>query len=84
MTLYINCCTRQDSRTDRLARALLASLGDHEELRLYDEPLRPLAVDCFGIPHVKLLTAEGLDIAGNDPEAILQRAIADYGLTAAD
>lgn len=186
MTLYINCCTRQDSRTDRLARALLASLGGYEELRLYDEPLRPLdarrlmqrdallarrahgdemfryarqfaaadriviaaplwdlsfpaqlkvyleniyvtgivtrydeegrpvglcsaetlyyvataggpydgrygyeylrtlAVDCFGIPDVKLLTAEGLDIKGNDPEAILQKAIADYGLTDAD
>ena len=36
MTLYINCCPRRESRTDRLARALLAKLGDYEELRLYD------------------------------------------------
>lgn len=42
MTLYINCCPRRESRTDRLARALLAKLGDYEELRLYDEPLQAL------------------------------------------
>ena len=42
MILYINCCARRDSRTDRLARALLEKLGDYEELRLYEEPLRPL------------------------------------------
>ena len=42
MTLYINACARPDSRTDRLARALLATLGDYEELRLYDLPLLPL------------------------------------------
>lgn len=42
MTLYINCCPRPDSRTDRLARALLKKLGEYEELRLYDEPLLPL------------------------------------------
>ena len=177
MILYINCCTREDSRTDRLARALLEELGDYEELRLYEEPLRPLeaeslarrdellarkdygnemfryarqfaaadtivvaaplwdlsfpsqlkvyieniyvtcvvtrydesgqpvglcrgeklyyvstsggpfdgrygyeylksmATECFGISSVELVTAEGLDIWGNDPEAILQRAI---------
>ena len=27
MTLYINCCPRMNSRTDRLARALLKKLG---------------------------------------------------------
>ena len=42
MTLYINACARPGSRTDRLARALLATLGDYEELRLYDLPLLPL------------------------------------------
>lgn len=36
MILYINCCARRDSRTDRLARALLEKLGDYEELRLYE------------------------------------------------
>ena len=42
MTLFINCCAREDSRTERLARALLKTSGDCEELRLYDEPLHPL------------------------------------------
>ncbi len=42
MTLFINCCAREDSRTERLARALLKALGEYEELRLYDEPLHPL------------------------------------------
>ena len=45
MILYINCCARRDSRTDRLARALLEKLGDYEELRLYEEPLRPLEAE---------------------------------------
>ena len=47
MTLYINACARPGSRTDRLARALLATLGDYEELRLYDLPLLPLNTDDF-------------------------------------
>ena len=42
MTLFINCCPRGESRTERLARALLRTLGEYEELRLYDEPLHPL------------------------------------------
>ena len=42
MILYVNCCPRENSRTDRLARALLDTLGAYEQLRLYDEPLRPL------------------------------------------
>ena len=42
MTLWINCCPRAASRTERLARALLKTLGEYEELRLYDEPLHPL------------------------------------------
>ena len=42
MTLFINCCAREDSRTERLARALLKTLGEYEELCLYDEPLHPL------------------------------------------
>ena len=48
MTLYINCCPRMNSRTDRLARALLKKLGEYEELRLYDEPIR--AMDPSGCP----------------------------------
>ena len=42
MTLFINCCPREASRTERLARALLKTLGEYKELRLYDEPLHPL------------------------------------------
>ena len=159
MILYVNACARPDSRTDRLARALLQKLGPYEELRLYDEPLRPMdahrialrdallsqkdygaemfryarqfaaaeqivlsaplwdlsfpaqlkiylenifvtgivtrysdprfgfdqlramATENFGIPEAELVKAELLDIDGCDPEAILHKAMADYGLT---
>ena len=44
MTLYINCCVREESRTDRLARAVLHKLGgDFTELNLeqgdYSDPM---------------------------------------------
>ena len=43
MTLYINCCIREDSRTDRLARALIKKLGDRtEEVRPAQMGLMPL------------------------------------------
>ena len=43
MILYINCCVRAESRTDRLARAVLQKLGgDYTELKLYKEKLSPL------------------------------------------
>ena len=43
MTLYINCCVREESRTDRLARAVLQKLGGNfTELKLYEENLKPL------------------------------------------
>ena len=42
MTLYINCCPRKDSRTNKLAQALLSTLGEYEELRLYDTDIQPL------------------------------------------
>ena len=43
MTLYINCCVREESRTDRLARAVLQKLGgDFTELNLYEVNLKPL------------------------------------------
>ena len=57
MTLYINCCPRMNSRTDRLARALLKKLGEYEELRLYDEPIR--AMDPQRLPHREELLARG-------------------------
>ena len=44
MILYINCCVRENSRTDRLARAVLGKLGgEYEELYLPDENLQPLS-----------------------------------------
>ena len=46
MTLYINCCIREESRTDRLARAVLQKLGgDFTELKLYEANLKPLDRD---------------------------------------
>ena len=43
MTLYINCCARKESRTNRLAKVVLQKLGeDFTELNLYEENLRPL------------------------------------------
>lgn len=43
MTLYINCCVREESRTDRLARAVLQRCGGEiAELNLYEENLKPL------------------------------------------
>ena len=43
MTLYINCCLRKESRTNRLAKAVLQKLGGgYTELKLYEENLRPL------------------------------------------
>ena len=45
MVLYINACVRDESRTDRLAKKLLGSLGDHTELKLSEENLKPLDKD---------------------------------------
>ena len=43
MNLYINCCVRDESRTDRLARAVIRKIGgEFSELDLYEENLRPL------------------------------------------
>ena len=43
MILYINSCVRSDSRTDRLARAVLEKMGKYTELYLPDEGLTPLS-----------------------------------------
>ena len=46
MTLYINACVRADSRTDRIARALLDKLGGgYTELFLDTEGLAPLTAE---------------------------------------
>jgi FMN-dependent NADH-azoreductase len=44
--LYVNACVRPDSRTDRIARELIARLGgDWREIRLAEENLRPLSAE---------------------------------------
>ena len=45
MVLYINACVRKESRTDRIARALLTTLGDFEELKLSELDLNTLDED---------------------------------------
>lgn len=42
MVLYINACVRIESRTNRLAKALLNRFGDYEEVKLTDMELKPL------------------------------------------
>jgi len=50
MILYLNCCVRDTSRTDRLARALLEKLGDTvTELYLPDLPLSPLTGETLAL-----------------------------------
>ena len=44
MVLYINACVRKESRTDRIARAVLKKLGnEYTEVYLPDENLQPLS-----------------------------------------
>jgi len=44
MILYVNVCVRRESRTNRLAAALLRQLGGaYEEVRLAEEPPAPLS-----------------------------------------
>lgn len=42
MVLYINACVRTESRTNRLAKALLNKIGVFEEVRLTDMEIKPL------------------------------------------
>lgn len=42
MNLYINACVRTESRTDKIARALLEKLGEYEEVCLAKMGLKPL------------------------------------------
>ncbi|MDD6484930.1 MAG: NAD(P)H-dependent oxidoreductase [Clostridiales bacterium] len=44
MILYVNSCVRDDSRTNRIALALLKKLGkEYEEVKLDKEDLKPLS-----------------------------------------
>lgn len=47
MILYINSCVRSDSRTDRLAQAVLDKMGKYTELYLPDEGLQPLSKEAL-------------------------------------
>ena len=48
MTLFVNACVRPESRTERIARALLAKLGgDVVELRLAEMGLHPLSAEAL-------------------------------------
>ncbi len=40
--LYINACVRPESRTHRLAQALLERFAHYDEVRLTDEDIKPL------------------------------------------
>ncbi|MCQ2414141.1 MAG: NAD(P)H-dependent oxidoreductase [Clostridia bacterium] len=42
MILFINACVRAESRTYRIAKALLEKLGDYEEIALTQMGLQPL------------------------------------------
>ena len=42
MVLFINCCPREESRTKKIADALLAKMGKFEEVNLYDMDLFPV------------------------------------------
>ena len=47
MVLYINCCVRSESRTDRLARAVLKKMGEYTELFLPAEDIKPLTEEAL-------------------------------------
>lgn len=42
MILYINACVRKESRTNRIAKALLQKLGDYDEVKLSSLGLKPV------------------------------------------
>lgn len=71
MTLFINCCPRRESRTKRLADAVLAKLGDYEELKLCETELLPVDEDRL-MKRYALLENGQLD----DPEFALARQFA--------
>lgn len=61
MTYYINSCVRADSRTDRLARALLAALGDETaEVNLEQENVQALDRETLRL-RTELLEAGALE-----------------------
>ena len=59
MVLYVNCCARENSRTDILAREVIRRIGDDriEEINLYEENLKPM--DRQSVAKRDRLSAEG-------------------------
>lgn len=59
MILYVNCCARENSRTDALAREVIRRIGDIEveEINLYQKNLRPM--DRQSVAKRDRLSAEG-------------------------
>ena len=61
MILYVNACVRPESRTDRIARALLEKLGgEYEELKLADMNLAPVLNDTLE-KRTELITSGSFD-----------------------
>ena len=59
----------------------VSTSGGPYDSRFGFDQLRAMATENFGIPEAELVKAELLDIDGCDPEAILHKAMEDYGLT---
>ncbi|MBO7402994.1 MAG: NAD(P)H-dependent oxidoreductase [Lachnospiraceae bacterium] len=59
MILYVNCCARENSRTDILAREVVRRIGDSEveEINLYEKNLKPM--DRQSVARRDRLSAEG-------------------------
>ena len=59
MILYVNCCARENSRTDILAREVIRRIGDSEveEINLYEKNLKPM--DRQSVAKRDRLSAEG-------------------------
>lgn len=59
----------------------VTTVGGPFDGRFGYEYIKALATEYFGIPQVELVMAEGMDIEGADPEAILRKAAAEHGLS---
>lgn len=81
MILYINACVREDSRTDRLARALLKKLGGaYEEAYLPTLGLAPVGREMLALRDAAMLSG---DHSGPEFAPARQFAAADTVVVAA-
>ncbi len=58
MILYVKCCPNNNSRTDRLAKALLSKLGEYEVIDVVEENMQPLKAE-------DIVRRESYSAAGN-------------------